>query len=372
MKRKRIHICHLVYSFNTGGLERVIANMINKLDGERFEHTIISLTDVGSFINEIDGDVNYIPMHKRQGNDFSLYLKLYKLFIQLKPDVLHSYNLATIEYQFIGLLARIPKRVHAEHGRDSYDPKGDVRKYQLIRRVCAYAIHNIVTVSSELEQWLLNTVKIPPQKTSLIGNGVDTVFYNRSHVQASAENYYDDKFVFGHVARLHPIKNQQFILEAFEKACSYSEPFKQNCALVFVGDGPDCNKLKKYVADSKLLKKKVVFEGNRSNVRDYYFNFDVFVMASINEGVPMTLLEAMSMEVPHLIIPVGGINDVTIANKTGLIVSSHDTTQYSEKLIEAFEDKQTLRIMAKCARSLVVNKFSENNCIQSYTELYTR
>lgn len=124
MNEKRIHICHLVYGFNVGGLERIIVNCINNLDPCKFQHTIVSLTTIGDFIHEIDHPVEHYALNKKSGNDASVYFTLYKLFRKIKPDVLHSYNLATIEYQWLALLAGIPRRIHAEHGRDSYDPNG--------------------------------------------------------------------------------------------------------------------------------------------------------------------------------------------------------------------------------------------------------
>ncbi len=77
--------------------------------------------------------------------------------------------------------------------------------------------------------------------------------------------------------------------------------------LVFVGDGPEEEALRQSVSQVDFLQDKVIFVGAQSDVRRYYREFDVFVMASIAEGIPMTLLEAMSVGVPHLVTPVGGL-----------------------------------------------------------------
>ncbi len=279
MQTKKIHICHLVYSFDVGGLERIIVNCINHLNSEIFHHTVISLTDTGQFINELNSPIDHYSLNKKSGNDFSIYKKLYSLLKDLQPDVLHSYNLGTIEYQWVGLLAKVPRRIHAEHGRDSYDPKGAVKKYQYLRRLCSFAIHKVVTVSEDLEQWLAHDVLIPEKKLELVVNGVDTEYFNAESDGHLQPKLYSDKFVFGHVARLHAIKNQRFFLQAFLIACQRSEEFARNCMLVVVGDGPDRWQLNQYVMDNPALVSRVVFVGSQSNVKEYYHQFDVFLMS---------------------------------------------------------------------------------------------
>lgn len=65
------------------------------------------------------------------------------------------------------MLIRVPVRVHAEHGRDIYDPNGTVKKYQILRRFCAKVVHYVVTVSKVLESWLVESVGLPCNKISL-------------------------------------------------------------------------------------------------------------------------------------------------------------------------------------------------------------
>lgn len=374
MNNEKVHICHLVFRFDIGGLERVVVNSINHLDDNQFRHTIIALTYVTDFISEIDKDVEHYSLNKKAGNDYKVHVRLFKLLRQLAPDVLHTYNLATIEYQWVGLLAGVPLRIHAEHGRDSYDPTGSVKKYQLIRKVCSYAVHKVVAVSSELEEWLSEKVGISHSKLQLIANGIDVDYFNRD-IAVRSNNVTElsgrqSSFIFGHVARLHAIKNQIMLLEGFLGACQASEDFSKSCSLVIVGDGPDEKKLKSYVAAHALLKENVIFTGAQSGVRDYYRSFDVFVMSSIAEGVPMTLLESMSMSVPHLVTKVGGIGEVINHGKTGLGVDSGDKEAFTKGLIELYTDSEQVAKMSDAARARIVNAYSQEMMTQKYTDLY--
>lgn len=371
MNEKKIYVCHLVHSFDVGGLERIVANCINNLDDKKFHHIIISLTYVGEFISEIAVPIEHYELHKKEGNDISVYARLYRLLKQLKPDVLHTYNLGTIEYQWVALFAGIPLRVHAEHGRDSYDPNGTVKKYQWIRQLSSFAIHRIIAVSDELKQWLANEVKIPERKLELIVNGIDTDYYSADNCLCSIErDFIQEKFVFGHVARLHTIKNQIFLLEAFKSACQKNADFALNSVLIIVGDGPDRDKLENFVAKHSGLIGRVLFTGAKSNVRDYYRCFDVFTMSSIAEGIPMTLLESMSMGVPHLVTRVGGIKEVISDGETGLSVESGDLSGYAQAMFKLYCSADIRDDMSVKARERIEKNFSQEIMISSYQDLY--
>lgn len=370
MKINKKHICHLVYSFDVGGLERIIVNCINNLDHDKFDHTIISLTHIGAFISEIDVPVKHFSINKKHGNDLSVYYRLYKLLTKINPDVLHTYNLGTIEYQWVAMFARVPLRVHAEHGRDSYDPNGAVKKYQLLRKLCSYSIHKIVAVSQDLTSWLSKDVGISKKKLRLIVNGIDTHYFQPGLVEIDELKSFSDKFVFGHVARLHEIKNQTLMLESFLIACQSSERFNNDCVLVVVGDGPDRKKLKQFVDDAPILKDKVLFVGSRTNVRDYYYRFDAFLMSSVAEGIPMTLLESMSMAVPHLVTSVGGITEVIREKETGISVPSDNTSAYVKGLVELYENNEQRLTMSNNARKQIVEHFSQKIMMAAYQDIY--
>ncbi|MCE0493269.1 glycosyltransferase [Vibrio salinus] len=369
---KKICVCHVVYCYDVGGLERIVANCINNLNSKKYHHVIISLTKIGDFFSEISVPAEHYSLHKKPGNDFSVHVRLYKLLKQLKPDVMHSYNLGTIEYQWVAFLAGVPLRVHAEHGRDSYDPDGTVKKYQLIRRLCSLVIHRFVAVSDDLKKWLSDDVGIPEKKLRLIVNGIDTHYFDPENTEDSArDNLKNSHFVFGHVARLHKIKNQIFLLKAFSQACMERTDFAQNCVLWIVGDGPDRACLEQFVFDNSVLRKRVKFVGSKTNVKDYYQQFDVFTMSSVAEGIPMTLLESMSMSVPHIVTRVGGINEVIIDRETGLSVNSEDLSGFMKGMLEIYTDSDSRYKMSIMARKRVQSKFSQDTMISSYEKIYS-
>src|SRR5690606_5404122 len=96
------------------------------------------------------------------------YLRLFRLLKALRPDIVHSRNVGTLDCSVAALLAGVPIRIHGEHGWDVLDPDGTNRKYRLLRRACSPAIHEFVTVSEELREWLVRVVGISAEKTTRI------------------------------------------------------------------------------------------------------------------------------------------------------------------------------------------------------------
>ena len=118
-------IAHVVYRFDVGGLENGLVNLLNRLPRERFRHVVVSLTDVTDFRRRVvRDDVEYVALHKSPGHGVRLYRRLYRLFRRLDPQIVHTRNLAALEATVPAWFARVPVRIHGEHGRDVNDLRG--------------------------------------------------------------------------------------------------------------------------------------------------------------------------------------------------------------------------------------------------------
>src|SRR5689334_2663778 len=113
-------------------------------------------------------------MHKRPGNDWRMHLPLRRVLRTLKLAIVHTSNLPTLECQVTAWAAGVHARVHGEHGRDTYDIHGAKPAYNALRRVIRPLVHRYVAVSRDLEGWLLDMVRVRPDRLSQIYNGVDT------------------------------------------------------------------------------------------------------------------------------------------------------------------------------------------------------
>ena len=116
VKAQPKHIVHVIYRFDTGGLENGVVNLINRLDSKLYKHTIVTLKGFSDvFCQRIKTDnVTFYDLEKQDGNDVKIFFKLRKLLKQLNPDILHTRNTATLENQLVGWWCRVPYRIHGE------------------------------------------------------------------------------------------------------------------------------------------------------------------------------------------------------------------------------------------------------------------
>lgn len=358
-------VFHLIYRFDVGGLETVLVNLINSLPTENFKHVIVSLTDSSEqmksriHVNNVD----VVELHKSPGNDFSIYLKLWKLFRQYHPQIVHSYNIATLEYQFVAFLAGIPSRIHAEHGRDIFDLDGSNKKYQILRRVLNPFIHYWIPVSQELANWLKNTVKIPEKKIKLIYNGIDLNFYQP--VSRSQK----DIFTIGTVGRAVPVKNQLMLIQAVEFLLKQHPNLHKKLRLIIVGDGELLPKLQAYIYENQL-QKNIELLGERNDIYEILKTIDLFVLPSLAEGIALTLLEAMASGLPIIATNVGGNPELIEPGENGQLIPSQNTQALANSILCYLNDFSRYEKQGIISRKKVETHFSLQTMTQSYLDIY--
>ena len=148
---KRPLVLHVMYRFDTGGLENGVVNLINHMPSHAYRHAVLALTEVTDFSQRIQRkDVECISLRKPPGHGVWQYAKLFKLFRQLRPAIVHSRNLAALEVQMPAWAARAPVRIHGEHGRDVGDLDGNNVTYQRVRRFYKPFVHHYVALSRDL------------------------------------------------------------------------------------------------------------------------------------------------------------------------------------------------------------------------------
>jgi sugar transferase (PEP-CTERM/EpsH1 system associated) len=236
-------VAHIVFRFDYGGLENGVANLLNGLQGERLRHAVIAMTEATSFAERLPADVRVYEIGKQPGKDPRAYIRLFRLLRQLAPTVVHTRNFGTIDCAFIAFLARVPVRIHGEHGWDVFDPDGTNRKYRLIRQAMSPFIDRFVTVSQELGEWLENVVGIPHKKITRICNGVDTARFrpaaNATEKSACPGAGEPGRLVIGSVTRFSKIKDPLNLVEAFRQlvATQSGRGFGQGHGLGQAGGG---------------------------------------------------------------------------------------------------------------------------------------
>ena len=167
-------VAHVMHRFDIGGMENGIVNLINHMPADAYRHVIIALTEVTDFRRRIKrDDVQFIALNKPPGHAFWIYPQLFRLFRGLRPDIVHTRNLGTLEVVVPAWAAGVPARIHGEHGRDFDDLDGSNKKNQWLRRIYRPFVTYYIALSRDLDDYLTRAVGIPPEKVIQIYNGVD-------------------------------------------------------------------------------------------------------------------------------------------------------------------------------------------------------
>ncbi|TMM45261.1 TIGR03088 family PEP-CTERM/XrtA system glycosyltransferase [Colwellia ponticola] len=373
-KSKFKHIAHVVHSFATGGLENGLVNLINSLPEDKYRHTIICVTshDPKFYARINTNNIQIINLNKPQGKNIMWLYKCWRLLRTLKPDICHTRNLSAIEAQFPAFLARVPYRIHGEHGWDIFDIGGTNIKYQKVRKLFRPLIHKYVCLSFESIDYLINKINVKPSSIVHICNGVDVNKFTPKKPEVELPEHFGDtdKLVFGTVGRLAEVKNQTFLVKAFVKLWLENPHLQNKLRLIIVGDGVLLSKMKDIVEDAGA-NTAVWFAGQRNDICELMNTMDVFVLPSLAEGVPNTLLEAMSCGLPYIATSVGGNPDLIVSShKDSHIVEVDNIDELTAAMSLYLDDPERLINDSKLVLEHCNKKFSIGIMVEKYHRLY--
>lgn len=367
----RLRVLHLISFLGCGGTEHGVLKVVRGLGDAHFEQRIcVTRGFDASFASQFElEDKLYVAGRPEHTLQFPLF-RLARIMRSYRPHVIHSRNWGALEAVLAARLARVPGVIHSEHGYELDGLAGLPRRQRLFR-YAAYAIADAVfAVSSELRDYHARQAHVAPQKIRVIPNGVDTVRF-APHPGARLQfrralELPADAFVVGTVGRLVRIKGQETLLGAAEQLCARGI----NAWVLFVGDGPERDRLQRLSDGSPWLAGRVVFAGASNRVPDWLNSMDVFVLPSIGEGFSNTLLEAMACGVPSLATHVGGNPEVIGPGGVDCLFSPGDAAGLASQLERLERDPALRRSLGASVRQRAISEFSLERMLARYRDLY--
>ncbi len=368
-------VAHIIHRLDVGGLENGLINIINHASENRYRHVIICMTDYNpAFRARIRrAGVECYALHKREGKDFGVYLRLWRLLRQLRPDIVHTRNLSALEAQLPAALAGVPGRVHGEHGRDVHDIDGTNRKYNLLRRAFRPLVDRYIPLSRDLEQWLRNQVEVPGKKIVHICNGVDSALFHpaqQGRASLPVEGVADkDSIVIGTLGRMQTVKDQLTLVRAFLLLLGRLPNARERLRLVLIGDGPLRAEAQELLRQASALD-LCWLPGSRDDTPHLLRCLDIFVLPSLAEGISNTILESMASGLPVLATRVGGNPELVKEMLTGTLVPPNDAQAMADALQSYIEDPQMMRRHGEEGRRRVEQEFSLTHMVERYMAVY--
>ncbi len=303
--------------------------------------------------------------------DLKALFSLWRLFIRERPFIVHTHtSKGGILGRLAAKLAGVPIIIHTPHGHVFYGHFGPLvsKCFLLTERLMARITDRIVALTQAERNDHIALSVFSPQKIATIHSGVDVDQYMNVHVNIAekkrALGLNSKSFVVGTVGWLLPIKGPLHLL----KAMSYVWESHPETTLIFVGKG-DLEKGLKVEARRLGVSEKVLFLGWRDDIPEIMQVLDVFVLASLNEGMGRVLVEAMAAGKPVVASRVGGILDLVNEGQNGFLAEPGDEKGLAIAIKKLLEDKKMRDEMGKKGREMAQG-FSVEKMVEKIDVLY--
>ncbi|MBW1908175.1 MAG: glycosyltransferase [Deltaproteobacteria bacterium] len=363
-------VVHIVEDLGTGGLEKVIAYIVLALDKKKYDVQVWCLARGGQIADElIDRGicVKILDMDSYY-NPFSI-IKLAGLLKRNNVIILHTHGYFGSTFGRLGaILARTP--IVITHVHTTYYNFN--RRNLFMERFLSLFTVRIICISQAVERFVVDVEAISEKKTCLIYNGVDEfgLFKSDAGIEENRKSlgFGKDDVVAITVASLTGHKGHRVIIDAVRILSDKHEGLR----CLIVGDGHLRRELKSYCMELGLSS-KIAFTGQRKDIMSLLRIADLFVLASTErEGLGIALIEAEAARLPLIGTKVGGIPEVIVDNRNGLLVAPKDVHELASAMERLIKDKALREKMGEAGRKMYEERFSAARMIKEIELLYDR
>jgi L-malate glycosyltransferase len=363
----KIKVLHIIKSLGRGGAEMLLPETLKIHDKDQFEfHIIYFLPWKDQMVENIEtagGKVTCFPAN----NNIRLLLQYLKVINYCKKNHIDVIHCHLPWAGFLGRLVfsktRIPT-IYSEHNMQE-------RYHIVTKKINQFTFNSqsiALGVSEDVTNSIKNNVKLKiPVNTLLNGVNTDSFQKDIKHRVAIRERLGipNDAIVLGNIAVFRFQKRLVEWLRVFKRLGNKNE----NLFGIIVGAGPLEEEIKTELNNLNLTN-KVFFPGLQTNVKPYFSAMDIFMMSSSFEGLPIALLEAMSMECAVVCTDAGGIKEVIRDQKDGLICSVNQWEKLTELCQSLINSPIKMEMFKKAARTRVVENFSLERMVYELENLY--
>lgn len=241
-----------------------------------------------------------------------------------------------------------------------------IRFYEFLDSLILRRAHQVVGVSDAISNTLRES-GLSPEKVSTIHNGTDFSLCGDASPTLRRELGIGERILVGSVGRLEEQKGFEYFLRAAREVLS---EFPKTLFLV-VGAGSLQSRLEGLIHELGL-KTSVLLVGQRNDMPGVYASLDLFVLASIDEGMPMTILEALALRKPVIATAVGAVEKLVIPEQTGLLVQPRDVPALRDAMLRCLRNRSFAQTLGKNGQEHVQTFFSAPSMARKYVELYER
>jgi len=373
----KIKVCHIITKLELGGAQGNTLYTVSNLNKNEFDAWLV--TGRGGILDEktkniktvfIDSLVREISPLK----DFISFIKIYKLLKKTKPDIVHTHSSkAGIIARFAAKFAGIKKIIHTYHGFGFNDYQNFFVKhfYIFIEKLASSFTDSIIFVSKENIKTALKYGIGNPTKYKLIRSGIklknlkkekDYSFLRKLGIIKS-----ENSVIISTVANLKPQKNpEDFFFIA-------SEIIKEgyDAYFIYAGGGELLDYFRKRTLEQNL-EKRIHFTGWIEDPSIVYSSSDIFILTSLWEGLPRSLVEAMAFGVVPVCYKTDGVNDIIEYGVNGFSVEIGDRKKMAELIKELIKNRDLYSKLLENLKKIDLIEFDIDYMVRQQEELYKR
>jgi glycosyltransferase involved in cell wall biosynthesis len=340
---------------------------------DRCRFLFVCLDELGPLGEELRAEGFPVEvLGRRPGVDWRCIIRLGRLFRREGVDLVHAHQYTPF---FYGATARFWCRnlpvLFTEHGR--WFPDYPRRKRMIVNRLLLRQRDRIVGVGRAVRQALIANEGLPVERVGVIYNGISMSNFSpqgphgtfdrqaiRREIGVAARD-----FVILQVARLDPLKDHATAIRTLEHVLWHLPEAR----LVLVGEGPQRAAIEGMIRQRRVGQAVRVL-GLRTDIARLLAAADVFLLTSISEGIPLTVIEAMAAGLPVVATQVGGVGEVVEDGVTGLLAPAGDDALLAERILRLADNADLRRQMGHLGRERAKAMFAESQMHERYLELY--
>lgn len=369
----RVSLCYVVNEFVEGSVNTLIHEIIKASDPDEYEFHVVALKPEDGPMRAAFQEAGAVAFNTGLGDRLGLGVlrQLRRYIVERGIRIVHTHVLRPdVLGGLAGRLARGPVVISTKHNPrySSRQPAWLVRN--MVYWPVMYLPHHIITVTDLIRQQAINSLRISPSRVTTIHNGIEIDKFDcpeaREPVRAEL-GLKPDELVLMYVGRVIEGKGLTDLLPAVATIL----PRHPNLRVVIVGNGPIRERLER-LAQELGMHEVVVFTGQRSDVAGVLAAGDIFVLPSFIEGLPLSMLEAMSAGKPVVAGISGGVPEVITDGVDGLLHQPGDHAGLAAALTRMIEDRELRQRIAEAGKRRAREHFSVETMIARHHDLYRR
>ncbi|MDP2644067.1 MAG: glycosyltransferase [Desulfobacterales bacterium] len=335
-----INLLQVIAPITVGGAENVLLTLNNWIDKSRFTLSFCIFINPQRPKNEFykrllehKCDVSIIYLDKRI--DFLYILELIRIIRQKKIHIIHTHGYLSDIFGIVASKVSRKPIISTAHGWTFSTRR--VRIYEFVQRKSARFFDGVIAVSQQIQNVLVQN-KVKKKRIRTVSNTIDFRRFSSLNNPGKSESKTGcglDGPALGVIGRLSKEKGHIVLL----KAVSLVRKHYPNLKLFVIGEGDQEDRLRAFIKAEKI-EDNVVFLGFQKDVCRFYPLFDIFILPSLTEGIPLVLLEAMFFKTPIIASNVGGIPELISNGYNGVLVPPEQQEILAANILMLLQDRQ--------------------------------